>query len=475
MKSKGKIIVASAITVLSLATIVPFAHAGDDHGDTYGPYPVTLKGYSGSKKNSVSYTGQIARHVLHDSLKKLSSKGNGGGNAAKMKAEMMAYFGGSDKNKAIVAPVDKGDFNIKQATMNELSKGKNLSGKSYKGIVNGWPGQMTGKEVLESMIAKAAQTNGGLDLDTGYNYTQLISKFAMGAVFYNQAVDNYLDEKLGADNKPNNKPYKEGAHYTGKEHSWDEAFGYWGAAAHTLKLSPKESYEVAKMKNLAAADANGDGLIDLKSEYTFAHAYYASSFDKGGKTNYLETVTAAFIKGRELIASANGEALTDAQRGKLVNLAGVIGANWQKVIAESVFKYAGSVYNDISELETLLDSNGDTKKAFATYAKHWGELKGFALALQVGKYNLGETGTKLNRLIGFGPVLLNASQVVGMDSSGNYIKDEAISWGEYKLHMLKVQKLMVDAFQVKARAKDQLADMSNLAEKLGGSNSSEND
>ena len=41
--------------------------------------------------------------------------------------------------------------------------------------------------------------------------------------------------------------------------------------------------------------------------------------------------------------------------------------------------------------------------------------------------------------------------------------------------MLKVQKLMVDAFQVKARAKDQLADMSNLAEKLGGSNSSEND
>ena len=74
MKSKGKIIAASAITVLSLATIVPFAHAGDDHGDTYGPYPVTLKGYSGSKKNSVSYSGQIARHVLHDSLNKLSSK-----------------------------------------------------------------------------------------------------------------------------------------------------------------------------------------------------------------------------------------------------------------------------------------------------------------------------------------------------------------------------------------------------------------
>ena len=42
----------------------------------------------------------------------------------------------------------------------------------------------------------------------------------MGAVFYSQAVDNYLDEKMEADNKPNNKPYKKGAHYTGKEHSW---------------------------------------------------------------------------------------------------------------------------------------------------------------------------------------------------------------------------------------------------------------
>ena len=49
----------------------------------------------------------------------------------------------------------------------------------------------------------------------------------MGAVFYNQAVDNYLDEKMRADTKPNDKPYKDGACYTGKEHSWDEAFGYW--------------------------------------------------------------------------------------------------------------------------------------------------------------------------------------------------------------------------------------------------------
>lgn len=443
--------------------------------DTYGPFPVTLKGYSGSKTNSVAYTGQIARHVLHESLKKLAGKGDGGANAAALQAEMMAYFGGSDKNKAIIAPADKGDFNIKQETVNEISSGKNLSGKSYKGAVTAWPGQMTGAEVLESMIAHAAQTEGGFDPSTGYNYPQLISKFAMGAVFYNQAVDNYLDEKLAADNKPNSKPYKDGAYYTGKEHSWDEAFGYWGAAAHSLNLSPSQNYDVAKMKDLAAADANGDGLVDLKSEMTFAHAYYASSFDKSGKTNYMSTVTQAFIDGRELIASANGEDLTDAQRAQLVAYADVIGSNWEKVIAEAVFKYAGSVYKDIDKLGALLAENGDTTKAYATYAKHWGELKGFSMSLQVGKKNLGETAVKMNRLIGFGPVLMNASQVTGMDSQGNYLKDEAPSWGEYQLHMLKLQNLMVDKFGVAAKVNDQTANISSLADKLGSADSAEND
>ena len=98
---------------------------------------------------------------------------------------------------------------------------------------------MTGKEVLESMIERAAQTENGYDAKHGYDYAQLVSKFAMGAVFYHQACDNYLDEKLDADNKPNNKPYNHGAYYTGKEHSWDEGFGYWGAAAHGATMSAR--------------------------------------------------------------------------------------------------------------------------------------------------------------------------------------------------------------------------------------------
>ena len=44
--------------------------------ESYGPYPITLQGYSGEKKNSVAYTGQVARHVLHNSLKRQSQAGS---------------------------------------------------------------------------------------------------------------------------------------------------------------------------------------------------------------------------------------------------------------------------------------------------------------------------------------------------------------------------------------------------------------
>ena len=435
-----------------------------DGHQVYGPYPITLKGYDGDATNSVKYTGQMARHALHDSLKALVKSGD--------VAKMMAYYNGED-GLEIIAPASKGDFVIKQTMISEIGSG-NLSGKMYKGAIPGW-GNLTGPEAIEHMMTKAGEVEGGFDPNTGMDYTQLISKFAMGAVFYNQAVNSYLGSKMEVGQKPNNKPYKDGAYYTGKEHSWDEAFGYWGSAAHALTLSAEQNYNVAKKKDMASADFNGDGVVDVYSEYTYAHAYYASSYDKGGKTNYLATINQAFIDGRGIITDAAGRNLNFSERTSLLAERDTIRNNWEKVIAESVFKYAGSVYKDIVALETIVGANGETADAFRTYAKHWGELKGFALALQCGPTNLGETAEKMNRMMGFGPVLLNASQVVGVDSQGNYIKDQAQEWSEFKLHMLKIQKLMVDEFGIEAKANDQLAEMTALAGSLGSSDSAEND
>ena len=102
---------------------------------------------------------------------------------------------------------------------------------------------------------------------------------------------------------------------------------------------------------MSAADANGDGVVNLKSEMNYAHAYYAAGFDKGGLTDYYNTITKAFIDGRQIITDAKGEALSDGERSNLKAKARIICSNWERVIAEAVFKYAGSVYGDLEKLK----------------------------------------------------------------------------------------------------------------------------
>merc|ERR1712054_192424 len=88
------------ITLASVATLA--ASTTWAIGDVYGPYPITLKNYSGSKTNSVAYTGQIARHVLHDSLKKLAAKGNGNPNEALQK-QMLEFYSSKNPGRKIIA------------------------------------------------------------------------------------------------------------------------------------------------------------------------------------------------------------------------------------------------------------------------------------------------------------------------------------------------------------------------------------
>lgn len=459
-------------SALALAVAVP-AHAADD---VYAGFPVTVKGYDGEATTSVSYSGQIARHVLHDSLKKLAGQGNGEP-SPQLEARMMAYFSGKEPGREILAPRSKGGFVIAQTLIDEISKNRDLASKTFPGPIAGWPGNRTGAEVVEFWIGKAAAADGGFDPLTGYNYPQLISKFIMGALSYNQAVDHYLGTNLARDRKRNDEPYKEGAPYTGKEHIWDEAFGYFGAPAHALRLSPEVVYAIAKTdeKIFPQADHDGDGKVDLKTEMTFGPAYYAADADKSGKTRYLETITQAFLDGRKLLASAGGEALTDAQYARLVGYADTIKSNWEKVLAEAVFKYAGSVYLDLKELQQVIAANGDASKPFAAYGKHWGELKGFMMALHSGGSRRGGSTVELLRLVGYGPVLLGGGQVTGIDADGEYVITETVSMGEYMTNMLQIQKIMVEDYGVMARKNDALSGMAELIKKVGEKKAAETD
>ncbi len=81
-------------------------------------------------------------------------------------------------------------------------------------------------------VAGIVETNSGsayLMNENGMEYTQLIAKGLMGAVFYHQMTAYYLtDEKIG-DGVDNSSAVdaEAGKHYTSMEHHWDEAFGYF--------------------------------------------------------------------------------------------------------------------------------------------------------------------------------------------------------------------------------------------------------
>ena len=186
---QGEFRMSSAITTLVKNSNVPVAKiaaAGSlalmlsacgtsTDSNVYSGYPVTLKGYSGSKTTSLGYTGQIARHVLHDSLKSLAGKGTGSANS-NLKTQMLSYFSKKDKNRIIIAPKSRGTFKISQTNVDQISKEKNLIGKTYKGTISGMPNNMTGSELVMFWIDKASSSNKGVDLQSGYNYLNFVSK-----------------------------------------------------------------------------------------------------------------------------------------------------------------------------------------------------------------------------------------------------------------------------------------------------------
>ena len=59
----------------------------------------------------------------------------------------------------------------------------------------------------------------------GREFTQLVEKGLMGAVFFNQIYNVYLTDARTGD-EVENTALREGKNYTDMEHHWDEAFGY---------------------------------------------------------------------------------------------------------------------------------------------------------------------------------------------------------------------------------------------------------
>lgn len=319
---------------------------GDSHGIATDPPPLatTFEGISTGKMLKDKFAGNDASTDHKDWKDGVSFVGwsdlsiNGGEPIGSPEALLMAYFD----------------------TLGQLVEDR------VNGTIPNEPGTST-------PISKVFVTPTGLDLQ------QLIQKFLVMGVAFSQGADDYLDNAtegkglLTSNAQDGDKPWSV------LEHQWDEGFGYFGAA-HDYSLYSDE--EIAGSGGRpdwqVYHDTNGDGAIDFMREFNWGASTNAAKRDLGATVAIDLTKDAfdAFVQGRELIMGA-GETLTSEELTELEGYAEAAVAAWDKAIAATVIHY---INDTIADTEAIDDDPGSYN--FYDHAKHFGEMKGFALGLQ---------------------------------------------------------------------------------------------
>ncbi len=428
------------VTILSAAMML--AACGSSSSSSSDDDTVTIYDFDSqfnTGESSVSHSGQSTRHLLINELKAFIGSDELKAAATQETALLelnRIYATGVDENDAeslynvniygtggntdISISLSDDSLTLAQTTYQDVSDDKNLKGK-LAGCDNdmsqdfiGWEiadedliecGQkldegelavLDGQDKAHTLIQTwfnqiAVRVAAGEDnvyvTDEGLDLQQLVQKFLLGAVTYSQAAEDYLKATKGLvkqNTDPDNQADFDSGEdaslkgYTSLEHQWDEGFGYFGAAHDYL------AYTDAENKANSANDTNGDTEIDLmKGEYSFGHSINAAKRDVGsdGATDFSTEAMAAFIAGRKLIndniaVDTANDGTDAAYYADLVAYSETALAAWEKAIASTVIHYI----NDVVEETQTLGTNEEA--TLADRAKHWSEMKGFALSLQ---------------------------------------------------------------------------------------------
>ena len=338
-----------------------------DRSTTTQPGATPSDPYSGSSRfedgtSSVSYSGQIARHVLIAELtsyiKGLDAQIDSTSPApGSVTGAMNSYFlNDGDIRLGEPLALSLGDADpascglaTQQTSLGDISADKNLVGKlagndipegetvsatdyvnwNDGGSFEGWTdvtiaangGSVdTPTGLVEAFFATidnqaVARGEGQVDLSPtgeelptyvtrdGLDLAQLVQKFLLGAVAYAQGTDDYLDD--GTEAKGLDSPNTQDGDklFTKLEHAWDEGFGYFGAARDYGDYTDEEAAGKGGRDAYANGffDSNDDCLIDLTREYNFGHSVNASKRDLGAvtATDFSKTAFDAFTAGRK--------------------------------------------------------------------------------------------------------------------------------------------------------------------------------
>lgn len=243
----------------------------------------------------------------------------------------------------------------------------------------------------------------------GWDVSQLLAKFLLGAVAFSQGADDYTDDDIeGKGIRSDNTAASGGAAYTPLEHAWDEAFGYFGA---------NRAYGDFTAAALAGGptylDSNGDDAIDLRTEYAWGASVNAAKRDHGSaesaRTDFMGEAWLAFRTGRAIITHAGGE-LTEEEMTMLRAQRDIAIGAWEKAIAATVVHYINDVLQVMADFDTAAYDHG----RFLEHAKAWSEMKGFALMFQFNPRSplSREDFLSFHQRVGDAPVLPAAGETV---------------------------------------------------------------
>lgn len=432
---------------------------GSGGGALEVPTTYTFESSFSPGESSVSYTGQTARHILISDLNltisRLTDQIDGPDWSLDTREKVFGLFdyyfrfdsdsnGGDPIKTETTPPVLAG-----HASYAGISSGKNLidkiAGEDDKtdhkdwdgGDFAGWSDESIAQyggsidspaglvDAFFYTLAEAAvqRANGAVAMapdgtplpvyvtESGLDLKQLIQKFLLMSVAFSQGTDDYLDDDVADKGLLASNLQAEGKPYTSLAHAWDEGFGYFGAARDYGDYTDEElAGKGGRDGYQGLHDSNGDGFIELDKEFNFGAAVNAAKRDLGAAgssapTDFTAEVFGAFLAGRALIEAHAGTELSAEQLDALRGYRDTIVRGWEKCLAATAVHYVNDSLADLAAL-------GTDDFSFADLAKHWSELKGFALGLQFSPHSPLDRFDELHALIGDAPVDVSAEQSV---------------------------------------------------------------
>lgn len=232
--------------------------------------------------------------------------------------------------------------------------------------------QVTTDQLLEFYFERAGSED-VTRTDNGIVLSQFAEKMLLGTPIYGKGAATLSD-------------FANGNISSNQAEQWDAAFGYFG---FPRTLEPFLDYSGGEegLASGPARDINGDGSVDLTSEYTYTWATYAieraaAAENNGNPNDFARRAFEALRQGREDIE--NGEDPSDHAQTAL--------DVWEATVAVNVIHYINSVEGGLSDLDdSKTVQEGDVDEGA------WGEAKAFAWNLQF--YNSELSDSQLNDIL----------------------------------------------------------------------------